>query len=357
MTTLSRVAAFTRKGIFIGGGIFGGLLVIALLIMIGTAIKNKFFPTPPAPPTVAYGQLPPIPFPSSAPTQNVSFYIDTISGFLPSFTDRQVVYKINQPQTNLLSYQKAKDLASALGFTDTPTQKSDTVFSFASTNPFPATFTVAIDSFNFTLDSTYLATANIASLAAIPVGQAPTVAQTFFDTANALGDSVDLTKTQTTNRMYDPTGTLIPADKPDDTQVAIVDFVHPDMNNLPAVYAHPPRTNLTAVVVSVNGKPTVIQANKFTYDLVSDVTATYPLKSAQQAFDELQKGKAYIAQYDGKSTSVPIKNVKLAYYFPDTSYGYVVPVVVFSSDTFVAYVNAVADNWVSSSSASLSSPQ
>ncbi len=357
MTTLSQVAGITRKGVFIVGGLFGLLIVLSLAVELSSAIRNRFFPAPPPPPSGTYGKLPPLTFPQSQDVSDISFSINTISGYLPTFPDRAKVFQFQKPQLTLLSTDNATQLASTLGFTAAPVQKSPTVLDFQQTDPFAADLSIDTDSFNFTLTSNFLTTQGNASLSALPTDQAQSTATNFFTAAGDLPSTIDQSKTQVQGFMYDSNNNLIAADKPEDTQVAVVNFLNEDMDQLSTVYPNNNKTNVHATVATVNGSPTVIEAQNWQFPLMPDQNATYPIKTAQQAFNDLQKGNAYVAQYDGKSTAESITNVQLAYYVPNDTYPYLVPVVVFSNDNFMAYVSAISDSWISSGSASLGSPQ
>ena len=59
-TRLHEVAGLTRK-LFLFGII--GFAILAIGSIVWQGVKAKFFPTPPAVPTVLYGTLPPIQFP------------------------------------------------------------------------------------------------------------------------------------------------------------------------------------------------------------------------------------------------------------------------------------------------------
>jgi hypothetical protein len=88
----------------------------------------------------------------------------------------------------------------------------------------------------------------------------------------------------------------------------------------------------------------VVEAHFYHYYPGKD-SATYPLKSSKELFNELLQGKAHIAAYDGSSPNVTITDISLAYYV-DSNHGYFMPVAVFKgSGNFYAYLPAVSDQW------------
>ena len=90
---------------------------------------------------------------------------------------------------------------------------------------------------------------------------------------------------------------------------------------------------------------------KFDHFAIKDSSATYPIKTADEAFFELQGQKAYIASYFGEENTVHLKNVLLGYYMSETEAEYLMPIVIFEGDNgFFAYISAVTDEWIETSS-------
>src|SRR5438105_4161158 len=78
-----------------------GISVGIILFLVFAVRFYQFYSirhAPPPPPTMLYGELAPIPFPQSTIHGPFKYTIETVSGFLPDFPDREPVYKIVQPQ-------------------------------------------------------------------------------------------------------------------------------------------------------------------------------------------------------------------------------------------------------------------
>ena len=87
---------------------------------------------------------------------------------------------------------------------------------------------------------------------------------------------------------------------------------------------------------------------KFAHQEISDEKETYPIKTADKAFEELQQGKAFIASYEGEDKNISIKKISLGYYIEDERQLYLTPIYVFfGNDNFLAYITAVTDEWLS----------
>ena len=76
-------------------------------------------------------------------------------------------------------------------------------------------------------------------------------------------------------------------------------------------------------------------------------SATYALKTTQQAWNELQSGGGYIARYPTNSSVAMVRSVSLAYYDSFDPQTYLQPIFVFEGDNeFLGYVPAVSSEWV-----------
>ncbi|HXS15071.1 MAG TPA: hypothetical protein VN711_02995, partial [Candidatus Saccharimonadales bacterium] len=200
MASLSQVTSVTRRVLEYTGIGVAGILVVTLIFSIGGAIKQAIAPTPPPPPTVAFGKLPSFTFPqSSIPSAQFTYNINTLTGTLPTLPDRATIYKMQTPQPQLLSLDKANVEAQAAGFADKPTQLSDTSYKWTATDPLTMSLTMDTVSFDFDLTSSFLTDANVVSAPFMPTeGMAVKKAQDFFSTVASLPDNIDSSKTKTT---------------------------------------------------------------------------------------------------------------------------------------------------------------
>ena len=90
----------------------------------------------------------------------------------------------------------------------------------------------------------------------------------------------------------------------------------------------------------------VIQAEYTYWPLDTRSFAAYHLKTSEQAYQELQNGKAYFAQFPQNQTQITITNIFLAYFDGKSPQLYMQPVFVFEGENFLAYVPAIAPPWV-----------
>jgi hypothetical protein len=344
MATLAQTTQITRKLLAIIAGIILAIIMLVVLFNIGTSIKESLYPTPAAPPSVSFGKIPALTFPQQNQPK-YSYTLNTISGNLPTFSDRATVYKLLQPQPSLVALDNIKALLEKNNFKDNPSQISDSIFQWKNENQ---TINYNIVSNDFLLQSNYLSDANVKSSTNLPNQPgAIDVAKQFFTTLNAKQDDIDFDKTKT-SLFTIQNGTIIPASSLSNTQVVRVDFFQQDVNKLPVFYPDYPHSIMYALVAGGISQPQVVEA-AFTHNIVvADNNATYPIKTAKQAFDDLKSGNAYISNYDSTKTNVTIQNVVLGYYIGGTNQQYLYPIIVFEGDNnFYAFVSAITDEWMS----------
>src|SRR5258708_4760107 len=155
--TLTRTAYFGRLTIKYG------LIAIVILMVgrtfLGAAISYWVATHPPAPPppTVGFGVLPTINFPVETAAQKpTSYQLQTANGSLPTFSDRAKVFFMPRSSPSLLADQRAKQAASAYGFSGAPTLLSNRIYRWTKTTPFQTTFDFDIQNMTFSFTTNYL---------------------------------------------------------------------------------------------------------------------------------------------------------------------------------------------------------
>lgn len=347
MANLSSVSDITRKAVEIVSAVVLGIILLMVLFRIGVFIKELVSPTPPPAPTVAFGKLPNLTFPLSSGNTNYSYTVNTLTGQLPTLPDRITVYKLQQPVPNLLGLDKAKGIAKAAKFLGDPSPVSDTVYKWTNTDPFPQTFTMNIQSFDFFFTGNYTTDPTVKAAAQMPdEATAQTISGQFFDDVMALPGNIDTSKTKTTLFAITSSG-LTPATSLSNAQLIRIDYFPKDVETYP-VYTQNPAQSLiyTLVASGTTDFPQVVEAQYYHKNLTNQ-KATYPIKTAQEAFTDLKNGKGFVAANPTGNTSVNITDVTLGYYVDSSPQQYLWPIIVFQGDQgFYAYVSALQDNWV-----------
>lgn len=346
MPTLSKVKVeFTTVGKWLGL-FLGAFIGIFILVKGFFLIKEIISPTPLAGPTVSFRKLPPIFF-SQGIEKNFTYKLDTISGSLPVFSDRSKVYVMNKIEPDILAVDKASAKVESLGFNLKPEQLSDTLYRWTNENPPFQSLILNVNMAEFSISSAFLTDPNVLSANNLPTQEgAITVAKGFLQTLDLYPIDVDENKIQTRISKID-NGLITEASSFSNAKLITVYFSEKDKDSMPIVYPKGVTTSMNITIAGGPFQPQVIDA-RFFYQKISDKYGTYPIKTSDQAFEELKKGKAYIASYEDTNLNIVIKKVYLGFYVEGRSQDFLEPVIVFEGNgNFRAYVSAVTDEWIS----------
>src|SRR5579859_1660904 len=313
MASLTQVAITTRK--VVRYSIYGIIILIVGRIALGLVIGiiQKVFPAPPPPPTVQYGKLPSLPFKAKPDIPTLSITVQTPEGSLPTLPTQAKVYFMPQSRPDLLELDNAKQKAGALGFTATPTEINSTIYKFSNPNSsstmemniVTGTFSIG---FNLNTDQSPLS------------GQPPTPevaaanARTFLSNANILPD--DLTGPTTQEYLKVQNKQLISAVSLSEANLTRINLFRKDYDKLPSLPSNPNQANVWFIESgSQDQNKQVIGVQFYYYPVDETQFSTYPIKTADQAFKDLQSGKGYIANLGTNNNGqIVIRRVYLAYY-------------------------------------------
>lgn len=375
MTLHKAVELIKKLGIGMGIGI-GLIVIITLVFRFGVFMVKTFSPPQIAPPNQALGELSAIEFPQSSIDNKFTYTLNTVSGTLPDYPDRIIVFPLKAQEPSLLNLEETKTKVQNLGFVDQQGKAIPEIslgsgkYEWSDPRGINRRITFDIVTFNFTLTSKYLASLTTFDTRYLPTEQkAAETAKDFLDTIQLFPEDIDLTKTENpqTDTNYNTfpklfnikNGVLVPTTSLSNAKVIRVDFYQKDVEyeldtgrkdapkskmKLPIRYPQPPFSTMSFWISSGQSKAEV-GAAKFVHhsiDNSNNPPATYPIKTAKDAFEELQSGKAYIAAYYGLEQQILISNVYLAYYLDDKNPKFLMPIIVFEGqDGFFAYVSAI----------------
>ncbi len=345
MPTLSQ-ATREAKSILKWGAILLGLLIaIFSITRIVSIIKQNL--TPPPLPTVAFGKLPSITFPDNKNNKKFSYSIDTIAGFLPTLPDRIQIYRIEEEKPDLLAFDKMQSRVSKVGFTSN-SQVAENTYQWTDNSTLSRKITANIFSTqSFNLSSSFLTDTPIQPIANfLDQNGAINTSEKFLSDMSYLPNDLDVGKTKT-SLFSIKDGVLNPTTNSLNAKIIRVDFFQGNVNKLPIYYDDPYTSVMTLFVAVVQAQPQIVQAN-FNHQSIAKDSEDYPLKTIDEAYAQLKKGKAYISSYSGNDTNILIKNVILGYYIGKDKQDYLMPIIVFEGNNgFWAYVLAIKDEWIS----------
>jgi hypothetical protein len=385
--TLHNTVEFLKKAGIASSIGLGVIIVLVIFFRIGIVVKNILFPPKIAPANQAYGKIPFLEFPQSTVDGDFTYTIDTLDGTLPVFPDRLIIYPMVKEEANLLNLETAREKVGAMKLVDNTGNvlpeipRGGPVYEWEELTGLQRRVIFDIVAMNFTLTSEYLGSNTVLRASAFrnltdETAVVPRV-QDFLNSIALLPEDLDLEKTTnpdpekkytTKPQMFTINGgELIPATSLSNAQVIRVDLYQKDIEYtltagksgdltrfqefemaMPILYPKPPYSTMNFLVASGLNELDVVSAiyNHQLPDLKQEAEeeATYPIKTAEEAFTDLQEGRAYVAAYSGGDSQILVNDVYLAYYLGEEVQEYLMPIVVFEGPNgFFAYVSAVKD--------------
>lgn len=344
MFTLTKASQETKLILKWGAILIAFVFILMLLIRGFNLLRDTFFPAPPPNPTVTFGKLPGVSFSQSQYNAAKKYTLDTVSGTLPTFPTQLKVYKVNSQKADLLALKTTGEKVRSVGFDNGPFKYSDQLYFWTdSSGEFLKTIRVNIVSGDFIIFSPFYFNQSILSSDNLPNEEDSIKnAENFLDQLDLLSEDIDLSKT-TTQLLSINNGQLNPTNSLSSAQAIRVNFYQKDIDGLPLVYENPNETNINLLITGGENQSQIVRGSYIFKK--PNGSSTYPIKTAKEAFDELQNGKAFIVQSDN-SANININNIYLAYFVGNKSQEYIYPVVVFEGKNFQAYVSAVTDEWI-----------
>lgn len=341
--TLTETAIFTKRGVV------GFIIFILLSIIAWQGYKYYHYHYVYLPslaqqkpkPNVEFGILPyPKFLPVDVSSSNYSYSIDTPTGSLPTpFPEIIKVFFIPKSSITLLAPDRAKQLAEIFGFENGPEIKTAVEYSFSDNSD--GRFLIDLETLNFKFKK------SIATSSAEPIEDSQEevlpdqtqIAQNFKSFLSNVGLMKKDLEGGRSKVTYEN-------NSPKTAQTAAVTLWQDDVEELPIVT---PAFSSGLIKATV----TKYQSNKYRYSTLEYIywpidtnkSATYPLKTVEAAFEDLQSGNGNVVLKPARA-EVSISEVYLAYLLPEEYTSYLQPVFVFSGPNFAAFVPAIKDEYL-----------
>lgn len=348
MATLTETAYYTRAAIKYGTLFIVFLIIARILFGVGHTIFRKIFPPPPPPPTVLFGKLPALPFPEQKSDKRYSFSLQTPTGELPKLPTAANVYFMPEAQTSFLNLEDARTTARSLGFAGEPQAINETIYRFEHPNA-PASIDMNIINKTFSLNYNLAATPELINLRPKSTDEALRAVRNLLSGADLLTPDLEAGKRTFDFIKVEPPK-LVSALSLSEASFVRVNLFRQEYDSLPTLTPSPNRANVWFLVSGDTSRGKQIIAGEFHYFPVdSSRSSTYPIKTSQQAWDELVSGDAYVASpLSGEGSNVTIRRVYLANYDSGKPQKFLQPVIVFEGDDdFMAYIPAITAEYYS----------
>lgn len=282
-------------------------------------------------PDIKFGLLPEPDFlKGRISTSNFTYSLDTVTGNLPKvgidpgFEKIIKVYFVTQTFATLLSPDKSSALAEKFGISSPPKILSETKYRFSQEEEgFTKNLTVDLDSGNFSYSKI-----TIPSSKTNPSDEGKLISD-FKQVLSTLG----VLKSDLSNGR----GKVVVVDK--GLQVSIWPS---DIDKKSIYTADFNKSLISAVFVNDATSLNNYIALDFAYYPIDTTTfATYPTKGAEEAFDDLKKGKGVVI-IEPKTPQVSISSIYLGYYLEQNYSPYLQPIYIFEGADFIAYTSAIS---------------
>jgi hypothetical protein len=345
MTSLTQVAIVSRKIIRYSIYLIIFIIIARVTINIATKIYRRYFPEPPPPPTVTFGKLPALPFPDTNVPESLTFKLQTPDGKLPKFPKQLVVYLMPKAVSTIKNLDSAKQKAISMGFNPNGRELVETVYLFPHTNS-PASLNLNIVTGIFSIS--YDINSKPTVLQNIPPtpDSATTFAKTFLSRARSLPEDISGPVTNEYIKIVE--GRFVEASSLSDANFTKVNLYRKDYNDLPAVTVKFKQANIWFMLSGARESGDQIIAAEYHYfPLDENKSGTYPIKTSDEAWENLKSGKAYAVNLgENQSNNIIIRKVYLAYYDAGQYTEFYQPVAVFEGDNnFVAYVPVISPEY------------
>lgn len=348
MAGLTQTAYYTRKAIKYSAA---GLVIFVVLKFawgMGLAWWKQQNPPPPPAPEEKFGKLPAIQFPSSQTNPgSLSYHLETIEGIPPNLPTLGRVYFMPEANPGVLALERAKEKAKQLGFESEPQGFDETTYRFQNAANLPATLEIDIISGNFKLFYPYSTDLDLLANKTLPTDtQAIAEARSFLAKADVLTDDLKEGKGEVSYWRLEG-GNLVPAVSFSEADFVRVDLFRTDVGDLPILPPNPRQANIYFLFSGAKQTEKRIAEVGFIYNAIDrELSSTYPLKTASQAWQELQAGQGYIANLGrNENGKVTIRKIYLAYFEEGkgSAQKFLQPIFVFEGDgDFLAYAAAVS---------------
>lgn len=358
MATLTQTAYYTRK--IVRWSIYLGLLL--LIVKLGFDLIAQEYrrrnPLPLPKPDVAFGRLPAPMYPDTkAFSGPVRYLLDTIEGTFPESSPSARVYLTPSPPASFLTFSRVQAHALEWGFSKDPETLSPTVYRWTDEENAKM---ITIDGLtgNFIYRYTYETDPAVFSGTNVPQGEtAIREAENLLSQKMILGDANQnllrpaLTNAPTALTYYRyENNALVYTASPSHAHAVRVDFAYQPIYDIPVLPADPDNPPVSILFSGTNDGRRILEV-RYQYVTVDlETSATYPVKSSREAWNELQAQRATLIRLPSHEVrELPVRSITFAYIIPSTKQDYLEPAWVFQGEEFLAYVPAVTDEWLASS--------
>ncbi len=279
----------------------------------------------------------------------LKFKLDTIEGVPTTATATAKVFFLPPPQVRFGYKEKIFLIAKTLGF-NTETNSYKLVEDQAIFTEPKQKLNVDIHNFNFSYRYFFEGDTDLINQAVTPQSEdSQTKSVEFLQSIGAYPQEFAQGKANVIFLRYNPTNKSFAFLKDNlKANLVEVDFYRPDIEGLPVI---PPKyfnsQHYVLLIFNKSSDAKILRADLKFYEKSQDQVGVYPLKTGDQAYQELTNGKGMVVSNPLGRKNITLRKMFVGYLDPDTYQDYLEPVYVFlGDDSFVAYVPAVSNDFL-----------
>lgn len=340
---LSRMAEVGRNAIKYGLISLLLFMVLRFLWTTGNQIYKQLNPPGPPPPTMGFGTLPRINFPTQLPEDRPDeFIMETVGQRFPSFPSQLAVYYVPANEPDLLALDRAKTRAAELEFLFEPEKVSSRLFRWRRTSPLPANLEMDIVDGTFQMEVDWASSVSLLEKKIIPdERQATSELRSILRKIDLMPPDIATATPRVTflRALAGQTKPALSVNEADFVRADLYRVVPGDMPSVTHQYGQGVIRALFSGSREVGERLLFLQSSYLPVNWQRP--ETYPLQTANQAWEQLRAGEGYITNNNNPLKAV-VRSVRLAYYEPQQDGSYYQPVYVFEGDDdFQALVPAL----------------
>jgi hypothetical protein len=342
---LTSLSATARKSLILA--VFGIITLIIIWIafnfLMGALRNLRPAEVPIASET--FGTLPEINFPSGLPSSGQFTYtLETVDGALPSLEPLLKVYQLKTQPSLFQSLDEGKKTAKTFGFDQEPTALSANLYQWTDPKQVGYTFTLDVVTGSYQLKLNPTARPDLmGGQLRLDKTQALANARQYFKNQRSLTPTFE--KSEGEVKFLNISGSRLTevtsADQANSYRVDLFPnrledkypIFGPDLNSS--------IVNATFLAPIQGSRETPLEVNYQPFDMDTENTATYYIKSSLVAWEEFQVGKAVVLK-GPKEGMISINNIYLGYFIESNS-KYLKPVIIFEGSSSV---NQTASDFV-----------
>ncbi len=344
---------FKKALIWLGIGL-AALALIWILWLLLSFVWKLVFPPPSPDPNTLFGQISK-PFDYNFDPKNIIFELDTPGGKLPAETNILPVFVIPLPESKFKSLDEGKKIATGGGLDSEPTKLSEFEWRFGSKRQPNKSLKVNIVTKNFayTYDWT---TDNLSLNGVFKTSDSIMIAKAKSYLGNFLSLKTDLKSGTGRVNYFKIVGKDVnPVSSYSEANAVRVELFRDNISyktkEYPVFEANHSLSLINLLIAPIN----LLEVNFTYWNVDFSKIATYGVKTTDQAYNDLRRGKALVADPLIKFENITITKTSLGYFNPATSVvRFLQPVFNFEGEglvngekkDFQAYILAVTDDYI-----------